>query len=168
MSPAVGRAGARAALSTLVAAVVPALVPALVFALVAGCDRSPSLATCADHVGGVWETADGADRWHLVDGGERLEGYPLVRELPAAGSDAIAAPSMLELRRAGREVAGAVRRRWQRGAETCVVRAPARIRGCAGDRLTLSLGDTGAPTDWTACRGPGGAARTLVLTRRWP
>lgn len=144
-----------------------ALALALV-AVVAACDRSPTVASCADHLGGVWESADGAARWHLSDGGERLAGYPLVRELPAAPPGARPAPSFLELRRSGREVAGSVVRRWERGAERCVVRAPAVIRGCAADRLTLTLGATTAPTDWAACRSADAPATTLLLRRTWP
>ncbi len=139
----------------------------LVAAALAACDRSPSAAHCGDHLGGIWETTDGAARWHILDGGARLEGYPLVRELPAAPTGTQAAPSRLELRRTGREIAGDVVRRWHRGAHMCIVRAPARIRGCSGDRLTLTLGDTGAPT-FPACDPPQAPPHTQLLRRAWP
>src|SRR5690242_6029933 len=106
-------------------------VAAALLALVA-CNRSPSIASYEDHLGGVWESDDGTARWHILDGGERLEAYPLVRELPAMPPGTQAAPSRLELRRTGREIACSVVRRWNQGAHICVVRAPARIRGCSG------------------------------------
>ena len=76
----------------------------LAFALVAalaaaGCDRSPSAAHCGDHLGGIWETADGSARWHVLDGGDRLQAFPLVRELPVVPSGMQASPSRLDLRR---------------------------------------------------------------------
>ncbi len=145
----------------------PALAAAAVAVVLAACDRSPTLATCADHLGGVWQTADGSARWHILDGGERLQAYPLVRELPAMPTGTQAAPSTLDLRRSRGEVVGTVIRRWHRGGEVCVVRAPARIRGCAADRLTLTFGDTGPPTDWTACRVDGPTTAQL-LQRTWP
>ncbi len=134
-----------------------------------GCDRSPDpLRSCADHLGGVWQTADGAARWHIVDGGERLDAYPLVRELPEAPPGTQPAPSTLELRRTGTEVAGSAVRRWHRGADICVLRAPARIRGCQADRLTLTLGDTGAPASWSPCAPPDRPMRTQLVQRIWP
>ena len=143
------------------------MVIAALAALAAACDRSPTAAHCGDHLGGVWETDDGAARWHLLDGGARIEGYPLVRELPDTPTGTQAAPSRLELRRADREVAGDVVRRWHQGARTCIVRAPARIRGCSADRLTLTLGDTGAPS-FPSCDPPREPPRTLLLRRTWP
>lgn len=137
-------------------------------AALAGCDRSPSVADCSEHLGGVWETADAAARWHILDGGERLEAYPLVRELPAMPPGTQAAPARLELRRTGREVAGDVVRRWHQGAHICVVRAPARIRGCSDDRLTLTVGDTGAPTFPGCDSRSTDALHTQLLRRSWP
>lgn len=133
----------------------------------AACHRSPNVTSCEEHLGGVWESDDGAARWHVLDGGERIEAYPLVRELPAMPPGTQAAPSRLELRRSGREVAGSVVRRWNQGAHICVVRAPARIRGCSGDRLTLTLGDTGAPA-WPACDAPDRPETAQFLRRTWP
>jgi hypothetical protein len=133
----------------------------------AACDRSPSVTSCEDHLGGVWESADGAARWHILDGGERLEAYPLVRELPPMPPGTQAAPARLELRRSGREITGSVVRRWNQGAHTCVVRAPAHIRGCSGDRITLTLGDTSSPA-WPACDAPGRSQITQLLRRAWP
>lgn len=141
---------------------------ALAALLLAACDRSPSAASCADHLGGVWESDDGAARWHIRDGGKVLEAYPLVRELPDAPAGTIPAPSMLDLARTGDEVAGRVVRRWHRGGETCILRAPARIRGCRDDRLTLTLGSTAAPADWTDCRAPDAPPLTQLLRRIWP
>lgn len=134
----------------------------------AACDRSPSAADCGDHLGGVWESADGAARWHIRDGGAKLEAYPTVRELPDAAPGTVPAPSMLDLARTGQEVEGRVVRRWHRGGQTCIVRAPARIRGCSDDRLTLTLGGTAAPTDWSACRPPDAPPTTHLLRRIWP
>ncbi|MBE7448231.1 MAG: hypothetical protein HS111_04910 [Kofleriaceae bacterium] len=133
-----------------------------------GCGGPPPLASCGDHLGGVWQTADGAARWHLLDGGARVEGYPLVRELPPAPAGTIAAPAVLDLRRSGHELSGVAARRWHRGADTCTVRAPARVRGCAGDRLALAVGDTGPPSDWSACTPGSAPATTQLLRRTWP
>ena len=104
--------------------------------VLAACDRSPTVTDCSEHLGGVWETADGTARWHILDGGARLQAYPLVRELPPMPPGTQAAPATLDLRRNGREITGDVLRRWNQGAHICTVRAPARIRGCSGDRLT--------------------------------
>lgn len=136
-------------------------------ALAAACDRSPSVADCGGHLGGIWETADRSARWHISDGGARLDAYPLVRELPTVPPGMQASPAHLELRRTGREVAGDVVRRWHQGAHMCIVRAPARIRGCSDDRLTLSLGDTGAPP-FPGCELPGSSPHTQLLRRSWP
>jgi hypothetical protein len=137
--------------------------------VLAACDRSPRAADCGDHLGGVWSTDDGAARWHIRDSGRAmLEAYPVVRELPAAPPGTIAAPSMIDLRRTGDQIEGTVVRRWHRGGQTCIVRAPARVRGCTDDRLTLTLGSTGAPADWTACRAPDSPSTTQLLHRVWP
>ncbi|HUQ04272.1 MAG TPA: hypothetical protein VM261_17355 [Kofleriaceae bacterium] len=137
------------------------------FAALAACDRALSAEHCGDHLGGVWETDDGSARWHIMDGGARLQAYPLVRELPAMPPGTQAAPSVLELRRVGREVAGDVVRRWHQGAHMCNVRAPARIRGCHKDRIALSIGDTRAP-QFPGCEAPAGGLRTQLLRRSWP
>jgi hypothetical protein len=141
---------------------------AAILVALAACDRSPSVASCAEHLGGVWATDDGSGRWHIRDGGKTLEAYPLVRELPAAAAGTLPAPSMIDLRRQGDEVAGTVVRRWHRGAQTCLMRAPARVRGCRDDRMTLTVGDTGAPVDWHACAAPESAPATQLLRRVWP
>jgi hypothetical protein len=133
----------------------------------AACDRSPTVADCGGHLGGVWESDDGAARWHVLDGGERLEAYPLVRELPAQPPGTQAAPARLTLRRSGREVSGEIVRRWHQGAHMCAVRAPARIRGCSADRLMLSVGDTGAPAS-PECDPPTASLETQLLRRSWP
>lgn len=146
------------------AAVVAAALHALALA---ACDRSPAVADCGGHLGGVWESDDRAARWHVLDGGARLEAYPLVRELPAMPPGTQAAPARLELRRTGREVTGEVVRRWHHGAHMCAVRATARIRGCSGDRMMLSVGDTGAPA-FPGCDPPTESLRTQLLRRSWP
>lgn len=136
--------------------------------VLAACERPAPLASCADHLGGVWVTDDGAARWQLRDGGDRIDGFPLMKELPAAPPGAIAAPAMLDLRRAGDEVSGTVARRWHRGGESCVLRATARVRGCRDDRLTLTLEGTAAPADWGSCRPSNGPSTTYLLRRSWP
>jgi hypothetical protein len=148
------------------AAAAATAVLALAVAL-AACDRSPSVAHCGDHLGGVWISEDGAARWHVLDGGARLSGYPLVRELPEVPPGMQAAPAVLDLRRSGHEVTGDVVRRWHQGAHMCTVRAPARIRGCNGDRMTLTLGDTGAPA-FPGCIRGSSQPRTQLLRRSWP
>jgi len=137
-------------------------------AAAAGCDRPAPLASCAGSLGGVWVGERGGERWHLLDGGERLSAYPVYRDLPAAPPGTRPAPASLALTRHGVEVTGQVVRRWERGGRLCVVRAPAGIRGCSGDRMVLTMADTGPPTDWDACTRPAGPATTLLLRRTWP
>ena len=148
------------------ALIAPAIAAAA--AAIAACDRSPSAASCADHLGGVWTTDDGSARWHIRDGGARLEAYPVVKELPPAPAGTIAAPAMIDLRREGTEVAGTIVRRWHQGCRTCLVRAPARIRGCADNRLTLTVGSTAVPTDWETCHPAEATPATQLLHRIWP
>ncbi len=136
--------------------------------LAAGCERTAPLGSCADDLGGVWRTDDGAVQWQVRDRGVRLDAYPLTKELPPAPPGTIAAPSMIDLQRKNGEVGGTVVRRWHRGGETCIVRAPARVRGCRDDRLTLTLESTSAPADWKSCQASGGPATTHLLRRTWP
>ena len=98
-------------------------------------------------------------------GGAAVDAIPITREVPAEPPGTLAAPALVELRREHGQVAGRVLRRWHRGGATCRVASPAVIRGCAADRLTLQLGPTGAPSDWTTC-APTGAATALLLRRR--
>ncbi len=132
----------------------------------AACSRSPApLDSCADPLTGQWTSSTAT--WHLLDARDRVDGFPIYRELPAEPPDTLAAPAVLALRRQGSAVTGTISRRWQQGAAICTVRSPATIRACTADRLALQLGPTGAPSDWTTC-APTGAAQTLLLRRSWP
>jgi len=142
---------------------------ALAFVALAACTTSPPpLASCDDSLRGIWATEPGATpaaTFHVVDRGAAVDAIPITRELPAEPPGTLAAPALVELRREHGQVAGRVLRRWHRGGATCRVASPAVIRGCAADRLTLQLGPTGAPSDWTTC-APTGAATALLLRRR--
>lgn len=137
----------------------------IALALVAGCDRAPTVRGCDDDLAGVWRSDGGA--WQLLDHRARLELYPLHAELPTALPErVVAAPLAIDLTRS-RDAAptGTVTRRYERGAQFCRRTAPATLRGCADDRLTLELALPPPPDDWTACTGASGAPTVVTLTR---
>lgn len=130
-------------------------------ALGAACDRAPSVRGCDDDLTGVWRGPAGA--WQLITtrGGREL--YPIDREAPLAlPPSVIAAPAAIDLPRAG---AGAITRRYERGAQFCRMTGAARLTACGGATLTLELAPPPPPDDWDGCVGPAAAPRTVALTR---
>jgi hypothetical protein len=139
----------------------------------AGCD-APGIATCADSLAGVWTSDDGSLELHVLDRGAAVEAFVIsddtapfrAASLPTAHGAVIAAPAVLDLRREGAELVGSHARRFQRADRTCLVRTPARLHGCRGDRAVLELATTGAPTDWTLCAPPAAATIATALRRQ--
>ncbi len=137
----------------------------LALALVAGCDGATTVRGCDDDLAGVWRSEGGT--WQLLDHRARLELYPLHRELPTALPErVVAAPLVIDLTRTrGAAPTGTATRRYERGAQFCRRTAPATLRTCADDRLTIDLAPPPPPDDWTACTGAAGAPTVLALTR---
>jgi hypothetical protein len=120
---------------------------AAIAAAVAACDRRPPLASCADDLRGVY-VADGR-RWMILDGGAELEAYPLFPDVtPAPGLEV--APRVIGLARGPRGISGTVRRRYMRGSQACIGRAPVHVTACAGAELQLVLADPAPPLAWPA------------------
>ncbi|HWO25442.1 MAG TPA: hypothetical protein VNO30_42175 [Kofleriaceae bacterium] len=117
-------------------------------ALAAGsgaCDRRPPLASCDDDLRGVYVA--GGQRWMILDGGAELEAYPLFPDVaPVPGLEV--APRVLGFQRTPGGIHGNVRRRYMRGAQACVGRAPAHVTACAGEALQLVLADPAPPLAW--------------------
>lgn len=129
-------------------------------ALGAACDRAPARG-CDDDLTGVWRGPAGA--WQLLTtrGGREL--YPIDAELPAAlPPGVIAAPATIDLPRAG---AGAITRRYERGAQFCKMIGAARLTACGAAGLTLELAPPPPPDDWDRCVGAIAPARVVALTR---
>jgi hypothetical protein len=111
----------------------------------AACDRRSTIASCADDLRGVY-VADGR-RWMILDGGAELEAYPLFPDVtPAPGLEV--APRVIGLQRVQSEIRGTVRRRYMRGSQVCVGKAPARVTACAGEAIELVLADPDPPLAW--------------------
>ena len=129
-----------------------------------GCQRAP-VASCADDLGGVWRGPAG--RYQLLDSRARLELYPLFAELPAGlPPGVVAAPAVIDLTRAEAALpTGTMTRRYERGARFCRVSTPARLIGCGGARLTLTVIPPPPPVDWERCVADAGAPIELALTR---
>jgi hypothetical protein len=117
--------------------------------VVAACSPSPpSLASCADSIGGVWQDPAGR-RWSILDHGERLEIYPAFADTePPPGTlptDELA-PRMIALSRAGDALTGVVRRRSMRAGIACDAVVTARVIACRGATLELAVPEPPAPT----------------------
>jgi hypothetical protein len=135
------RAGAAAA---LVARAAGARLAA-VAAAVAACDRRPPLASCEDDLRGVY-VADGR-RWMILDERAELEAYPLFPDVtPVPGLEV--APRVIGLARTPAGISGTVRRRYMRGSQACVAKAPVHVTACAGEELQLVLADPVPPLAW--------------------
>lgn len=134
------------------AAVLAAAAVAAGAAAGAACDRRPPLASCEDDLRGVYVAA--GRRWMILDGGAELEAYPLFPDVvPVPGLEV--APRVISLQRGPAEtrgggIRGTVRRRYMRGSQVCVGRAPARVTACAGTALELVLADPDPPLAWPA------------------
>ncbi len=80
--------------------------------------------------------------------------------LPPSGSSAAGPPT----RKA--PVAGALRRRYMRGAARCEAHVPVHITRCAGDTLELVLADPSPPIEFSPCTWPRSGPSYLVRWRR--
>lgn len=144
----------------------------LAVAAAAACSRRASIASCDDDLRGVY--ASDAGRWMLLDQGATLEAYPLFPDADGP-PDAVAAPRRIELSRAAggtaaapgtAALAGALRRRYMRGAERCDARVPVQITRCAGDALDVVLADPSPPLGFAPCTWPSPAASRIERWRR--
>lgn len=183
---------ARTAAVVPLAALAPfaALVPFV--ALGAACDRAPPLESCQGSLAGIWrdETAPGDQRWAILElgspgasgAGARIEAYPLFDDTAAtaaadAAADLVRSPRSLDLIRSHTALWGHVERWVMRGGQKCLLRASARISGCAaegadgtdghGDRIDVQIGELpipATPAELAACPAP---PRTLPPPRRW-
>jgi hypothetical protein len=127
----------------------------------AACDRTPSFASCADNLTGVY--VDPANRrWSLLDHGPHgLEIYPAFADNdPPMGTppDVELAPRMITLHRTGTGAAtalgGVVRRRFMRGDTQCPSVVTAHGGACRGTTLELAVPEPPAPTMFTPCAFP--------------
>lgn len=120
----------------------------------AACHRAPSIASCADNLGGVWRDGDDK-RWMIVDVGD-LEAYPLFDDGRGSG-DLVVAPRVITLSRrddpsaAHAEIVGEVHRRSMSRADQCEGHHPARLTRCDRDGLELVLADPGEPLTFGPC-----------------
>jgi len=136
-----------------------ALALALALALGAGagaCDRGPTIDSCADSLAGVWRD-DRGRAWAVIDGGPRLEVYPSFadNELPpGAPPELEVAPRLLDLQRAGDQVAGVVHRRFMRADHACDAVVRVRVTACRAGTLELELAEPPAPTGFEPCAFP--------------
>ena len=148
------------------------------------CRAVPERDSCGQVIGGTWRVQAPAERaghaWAIDDRGARLELFALsppgapATELgdgDAAVPGQFAAPTAISLERSaadgGTELTGTARRRFTRGATSCVVKVPARVEGCRGDTLTLHLPTITPPADLAACpTDPDQGAAPVTYTLR--
>ena len=137
----------------------------------------PTLDACAEPLGGSWEVvgelapSGEPRRYHALDLGATIEMYPMFDDGLVDAADRkdttptaiVAAAADLDLARTTGQDAlrGQIVRRFMRGDRSCVMRAPATLSACAGDRATLEAAVLAPPTDWATCAG---APPTVV---RW-
>jgi hypothetical protein len=118
------------------------------------------VASCDDDLDGVWHAPDGA--WMMIDNGVTLEAYPMTPDAPAVGAGAgseanaalVAAPRVLDLERGEVTLAGTMRRRFMRRADTCDARATVRVTACRTDMLEVVTTAIATPIDVAPCRWP--------------
>lgn len=136
-------------------------------AVLAGCDRRAPIETCDHQLTGEYAGEHGA--WMILDQGQRLEAYPLFPDVPAARGEATeVAPRMIELARSAEGgLEGDARRRYMKGATSCLAKVPVRIARCANDTLEVVHGDTAPPLGFAPCAwGRTEPARVERWTRR--
>jgi hypothetical protein len=125
--------------------------------LVAACDRRPPVTSCADDLHGVW-VAPGDARWMMLDNGPTLEAYPMFPDATPdrlAAPELVVAPRVLDLARDSRgTLAGDLKRRYMRRADTCDARVPVHVTACKDDTLELVLADVVAPVTLGPCSWP--------------
>jgi hypothetical protein len=120
--------------------------------LVAACTRRPAITSCDADLHGVWVTPSGA-RWMMLDNGATLEAYPMFDDAIPRNAGIEGAPRALDLSR-GEKLAGAIKRRYMQGGDTCEAQAPIRIAKCKDDALQVVLADVPAPLSFAPCEWP--------------
>jgi hypothetical protein len=157
-------AGPRTSPSPLPRAAIAMLQVATLLAL-AACSRRASLASCDDDLRGVYR--DGEQRWMILDRDANLEAYPLFPDADGP-ADVVTAPRRIELKRATSDapLAGALHRRYMRGAQICEARIAVHVTRCAGDTVDLVLADPSPPIGFAPCAWPRPAASRLVHWQR--
>ncbi len=132
--------------------------------VLSACGNRPSIASCADDLGGTWRAASGT--WMLVDDRETLEGYPIFNDVPQTASPVVVAPRLIDLRRIPNAIVGEVHRRFMSGPTACDARVPIHVLSCATDRLELVLTDPAPPITFAPCAWAGTApSRREIWTR---
>lgn len=114
----------------------------LVVVLAAACSQPPPLTSCDESLRGVWRAGD--RRWMILDAGRTLEIYPLF-------PDGDPAPRVIDLERGDDGLRGRVKRRYMRGATSCIASATATVTSCSGDALDLVLADPQPPLAFDPC-----------------
>jgi hypothetical protein len=139
-----------------------------VIAVVVGviaCHRAP-IASCADDLGGVWasETAT----WSILDTGTTVEIDPLFADAPVprdVGSATVyAAPRVIDLRRMGDGLSGALHQMYTQQADHCIATVPVRITSCHDDGIEIVLADPSPPLAFPTCVWPRPASSRV---ERW-
>ena len=132
---------------------------------IAACHRRPPLASCEDDLRGVYVA--GAERWMILDSGDKLEAYPLFPDVEGPRELEIH-PRRIDLTRTAADptLAGTVHRRYLRRADICEAQAPVHVTRCAGDTLDLELADPAPPLGFAPCSWPGPAPSRLVRWQR--
>ena len=132
---------------------------AMYLCIVASCDRRPAIDSCDANLMGVWVTPSGA-RWMALDNRATLELFPLFDDSVPDG-----APRVIDIAR-GTKLAGEMKRRFMRRAETCEGRAPVTITACKDSSLQLVLGEISSPIAYEPCTwGPQVPSRVEVWRR---
>ena len=134
-----------------------------------GCGRRASLDSCDDNLRGVYVAGpgDGAERWMILDNGDKLEAYPLFPDVDGPRELEIH-PRRIDLTRTAADptLAGTVHRRYLRRADICEAQVPVHVTRCAGDTLELVLTDPAPPLGFSPCQWPGPAPSRLVRWQR--
>jgi hypothetical protein len=139
---------------------------------IAACHRRAPLASCDGDLRGVYVA--GAERWMILDNGDKLEAYPLFPDVDGP-PDLEIHPRRIDLTRsrpgsAGSAgpatLAGTVHRRYLRRAEICEAQVPVHVTRCAGDTLELVLTDPAPPLGFSPCQWPSPSPSRLVRWQR--
>ena len=139
----------------------------------AACHQRAALASCDDNLRGVYTAGpgNGAERWMILDNGDKLEAYPLFPDVDGP-PDLEIHPRRIDLTRAPAgsaapaTLAGTVHRRYLRRAEICEAQVPVHVTRCAGETLELLLTDPAPPLGFSPCTWPGPAPSHLVRWQR--
>ena len=120
-----------------------------------GCRETPSIATCADSLQGVWRDEQGRE-WSILDHGPTLEIYPVFADGAPPGTplDVEVAPRVIDLTRNGYEVKGRLHRRFMRGSKECEPGLPVWIGYCRGNTINLELAEPPVPSNFDPCELP--------------